>query len=232
MARFKPHHAAIGFLFATVACGGGGGGSTPEDGADTTQRPRATSDPNAQPAGTAAPAKGVALLEFLPVAGDIKPLELGIPTVQAIRDPATALSASPAGPCGAAIAAPPLTEAAGRTYESPVGIVVALALPRGPEVDAFVEGLRADLTDGCAGHSATAPDGSPLTFSSPTTATVTEADAFAWTSTIEDPAPPKQRATVVVQSETVAVLVHMTGDVVDPAVAQTISTIWSEKLAA
>ncbi len=129
------------------------------------------------------------LLDLLPKAADIGPLELGIPAIAAIRSMASEVSPDPTGPCGASVPAPTLEGAAGRTYDTVKGRITAIVVPRDATLDEYVEANRADLTEGCPSHTTTLPDGTELTLSAPTIVDVsaTVPDGFAWVSTVEAP---------------------------------------------
>lgn len=241
MRRITTLHAVLGVVLATAACGGSS--SDDDDQAEAADSPAATAAPagagDAQPTATLPPAAGPsaldakALLDRLPKAADIGPLELGIPTVAAIRDVAVEVGQDPKGPCGATLPLPTLDAATGRTYETVKGRIVAVALPRDEAVDAYVEANRSDLTAGCASHTTTAVDGTELTLSAPEPVDVAAAapGAVAWISTIEQPNPGR-RATVILESSDVAVVVTMnSAEPLDAALVGQIATIWAEKLA-
>ena len=175
------------------------------------------------------------LLELLPKARDLDPLELGIPTVAAIRSMADEVSPDPTGPCGAAVALPPLEGAAGRTYETVNGRLVAIALPRDEAVDAYLAANAADLTDGCASHTTTIADGTELTLSTPQAVdvTATTPEGVAWVSTIEQPADGGHRTTLLLPSPDLAMVVTMTSpEPLDPAYVQQIASVFYGKVAA
>jgi hypothetical protein len=232
-----PALAIVGLLFAATACGSSGSDDgEADDQAETTEvapvvtRPRPTA-----PTGTAAPAATTTdLLNLIPKAGDIGPLQLGIPAVAAIRSMAAEVSTDPTGPCGAAVAAPTLEGAAGRTYDTVKGRIVAIVVPRGPDIDSYVEANRADLTEGCASHTTTAANGSEQTLSGPTSVDVsaTAPDGIAWVSTIEQPGP-GSKTTLLLPNDELTVMVTMSSpEPIDPAFVQLLAEVYTSKLAA
>jgi hypothetical protein len=231
--------AAVGLLFAAAACGGGSGsddGGAAEDDAETSaEAPVATRPKPTAPSGTAAPASTTTdLLDRLPKAGDIGPLQLGIPSVAAIRSIALEFGSDPKGPCGATLTPLTLEGAAGRTYDMVNARIVGIGLIRDAATDTFVAENMADLTAGCPSHTTTLSDGSELTLSAPEAVDISAIapEGLAWMSTIEQPAPEQHKATVVLPVTDLTIIVTMTSaEPIDPALLETIATIWTESAA-
>lgn len=240
--RLLASGAVIGLMAVIGACGGGddddanagddGGGA--EETADDTPvvtRPRPTT-----PAGTAPPAATTTeLLELLPKAGDIGPLQLGIPSVAAIRSMTAEVSQDPTGPCGAPLEPLTLDGAAGRTYDTIKGRIIGIIVPRDAAVDAHVEAAAADLTEGCASHATTARDGSEITLSGPAPVDIsaTAPDGVAWIATVEQPADGGSQATVILPAGDNTVVVTMVSpEAIDPALVQAIAEVWFAKATA
>jgi hypothetical protein len=224
-------------LAGIAACGGSG---DDDDGAAgdeaTADAPRATPPPPTAAAGTAPPvATTTDLLNLLPKAADIGPLQLGIPAVAAIRSMAAEVKQDPTGPCGAALEALTLEGAAGRTYETVNGRIVGIIVPRDAAVDAYVEANRADLTAGCPSHTTTAADGTEITLSTPEAVDVsaTVPEGVAWISNVEQPADGGAHATVLLPVGDNALLVTMSStQPLDAAFVQTMAEVWSAKATA
>lgn len=235
--RVRRGAALAAALFTIAACGGSDSDDDPaadvedetEDDGPVITRPRPTA-----PAGTAPPvATTTELLNLLPKAGDIGALELGIPAVAAIRSMAVEVSQDPKGPCGATLELPSLEGAAGRTFDTVKGRIVAIVVPRDPTVDAYVEANRADLTVGCPSHTTTIADGSEVTLSAPTPidVTATTPDGFGWISTVEQPAAGGSHTTLLLPSTDVTVMVTMTSpEVIEPAFAETLAEVYFAKV--
>ena len=231
--------AAVGLLFAAAACGGGSGsddeGAADDDAETTADAPVATRPKPTAPSGTAAPASTTSdLLDRLPKAGDIGPLQLGIPAVAAIRSMALEFGSDPKGPCGATLTPLALEGAAGRTYDTVNGRIVGIGVVRDAATDAFVAENLADLTAGCPSHTTTLSDGSELTLSAPEAVDISaiSPEGVAWTSTIEQPAPEQYKATVLLQPTDLTMIVTMTSPKpIDAATVETIATIWTESAA-
>jgi hypothetical protein len=223
-------------LFAAAACGGSGGDDAAADDESTADAPRATPPPPTAAAGTAAPqATTTELLNLLPKAADIGPLELGIPAVAAIRSMSAEVKQDPTGPCGAALEPLTLEGAAGRTYDTVNGRIVGIIVPRDAAVDAFVEANRADLTAGCPSHTTTAADGSEITLSAPEVVDVaaTVPDGVAWISNVEQPADGGAHATLLLPVGDNALVVTMAStQPLDAAFVQSVAEVWNAKATA
>jgi hypothetical protein len=234
MRRLTTLTGVVGVVMALAAgCGGGSDSddASPDGETETTeQAPRTTRPRPTAPAGTAPPAATTTeLLDLLPKAGDIGPLQLGIPAVAAIRSMAVEVSQDPTGPCGAALDPLTLEGAAGRTYDTVKGRIVGIAVPRDAAVDAYIEANRGDLTDGCASHTTTTADGGTQTLSAPAIVDVsaTAPDGIAWISTIEDPAGAGERTTLILPTDGVALIVTLNSpEAIDPALVQTMAEVW------
>jgi hypothetical protein len=239
MAGAIARRAAVGLLLAATACGGGSGSGDDADGADeeteSAEAPRETRPRPTAPAGTAPPlATSTDLLDRLPKAADIGPLQLGIPAVAAIRSIALEFPADPTGPCGTALTPVTLDGAAGRTYDTVSGRIVGIGIPRTPSTDTFVEENLADLTAGCASHSTTLSDGTELTLSAPEPVDISaiSPEGLAWVSTIEAPTPEQYKATVVLQAADLTMIVTMVSpEPIEPTLVETIATVWTEAAA-
>ncbi len=235
MRRVLRQRAAIGVLFAAAACGGSGSGdASPGDQSEATADAPAVTRPRpTAPSGTAPPAATTTdLLDLLPKAADIGPLELGIPAIAAIRSMASEVSPDPTGPCGASVPAPTLEGAAGRTYDTVKGRITAIVVPRDASLDEYVEANRADLTEGCPSHTTTIADGTEQTLSTPTIVDVsaTVPDGFAWVSTVEAPTA-GARATLMLPTPELTVIVTMRSEEpIDPAFVQQMAEVYTSKL--
>jgi hypothetical protein len=241
MAGTIARRAAVGLLLAATACGGGSDSGDGADGAEeeeeeTTEAPRETRPRPTAPAGTAPPAAtSTDLLDRLPKAGDIGPLQLGIPAVAAIRSIALEFPADPTGPCGTALTPVTLDGAAGRTYDTVSGRIVGIGIPRTPSTDTFLAENLADLTPGCPSHSTTLSDGTELTLSAPEPIDISaiSSEGLAWVSTIEAPTPEQYRATVLLQATDLTTIVTLVSpEPIEPTLVEAIATVWTEAAAA
>jgi hypothetical protein len=233
--------ATLGLMFALAACGGSGSDDGDGDGdanaeeSESSDAPRATIPRPTAPAGTAAPAATTTdLLDRLPKAADIGPLQLGIPAVAAIRSIALEFDADPSGPCGAALTPLTLDGAAGRTYDTVKGRIVGIGIPRSAATDTFVAENTADLTAGCPSHTTTLSTGDEQTLSAPEVIDISAIapDGIAWTAAIEAPEP-GHKATVLLQATDLTVVVSMTSpEPIEPTLIEAIATVWTEAAAA
>lgn len=229
--------ATLALLFAVAGCGGGGsdggggGGGDAETEEASETAPRPTRPRPTAPTGTAPPAATTTdLLDRLPKAGDIGPLQLGIPAVAAIRSIALEFPADPVGPCGAALTPLALDGAAGRTYDTVKGRIIGIGVPRSAATDTFVEENRADLTAGCASHTTSLSIGGDVTLGAPEEVDISAAapDSLAWISPVEAPEP-GHKATVLVQADDLTMIVVMTSpEPIEPTLLETIATVWTE----
>ena len=138
------------------------------------------------------------------------------------------------GPCGAPIEPLTLEGGAGRTYDTNVGRIIGVIVPRDPAVDAWVEANRADLTAGCPSHDTTlGGDAVTLSAPEPVDISATTPDGVAWVSTIEQPPDGGHHAVVILPTETDVVIVTMTSpEPIEPAFVQTVADIWYGKATA
>jgi hypothetical protein len=226
----------IALVLVGAACGGGG---DDDDGAadetSTVETVRPTPPRPTTPAGTAAPAATTTeLLNRLAKAGDIGTLQLGIPAVAAIRILSIEVPQDATGPCGAPIEPLTLEGGAGRTYDTNIGRIIGVIVPRDPAVDAWVEANRADLTAGCPSHDTTlGGDAVTLSAPEPVDISATAPDGVAWVSTIEQPPDGGHHAVVILPTETDVVIVTMTSpEPIEPEFVQTIAEIWYGKATA
>jgi hypothetical protein len=226
----------IAVVLVGAACGGGG---DDDDGAadetSTVETVRPTPPRPTTPAGTAAPAATTTeLLNRLAKAGDIGTLQLGIPAVAAIRILSIEVPQDATGPCGAPIEPLTLEGGAGRTYDTNIGRIIGVIVPRDPAVDAWVEANRADLTAGCPSHDTTlGGDAVTLSAPEPVDISATAPDGVAWVSTIEQPPDGGHHAVVILPTETDVVIVTMTSpEPIEPEFVQTIAEIWYGKATA
>lgn len=215
------------------ACGGGGGDDAAaggDSGTVATTRPKPP--PPTAVAGTAAPAPTSSeLLNQLPKAADISKLQLGIPAVAAIRVLSVEVPQDTAGPCGAPIEPLTLEGAAGRSYDMVKGHIVGVVVPRDAAVDAYVDAVKADLTEGCPSHDTTiGGDDVTLSAPSPVDISATAPDGVAWISNVENPAGGGQRAVVMMPTDTLLSVVLMSSpETIDPALVQQMADIWYTK---
>jgi hypothetical protein len=227
----------VALVLAASACGGGGDDddAAADNGETTEETVRPTPPRPTTPAGTAPPAATTTeLLNLLAKAGDMGPLNLGIPAVAAIRILSVEVPQSPTGPCGAPIEPLTLEGGAGRLYDMVKGRIIAVIVPNDPAVDAWVEANRADLTAGCPSHETTIGS-ETVTVSAPEPIDIsaTTPDGVAWVSTIEQPPDGGNRAVVILPTTDNTVVVTMrSAEPIDPALVQLIADTWYSKATA
>jgi hypothetical protein len=239
MTRFMTRGAALGALLAATACGGGGsdtGDSSPAEQEPTGAAPATGGDSADDTGATPAPAAPAAdMIDHVPKAAGISPLGLGIATVQGLTPGSISDPATEVGPCGAALPALVLDEAAGRRYDTPAGLIVAIALPRGVEYDAHVAAAVADLTAGCTTVTAPSIEGAEFTLGPPEAVelTLTGVEGTAWLAPVTAPSPELKSATIMLASADTAVVITMEiADKLDAALVQQMAEIGAEYLTA